>query len=194
MIKANYADKKLVTDLLSRAFDTNVSVNFLVKQDSKRQERIRFLMDYAFETCMGTGEVLWSDDKKACALIQYPDQKKTSVKSIWLNLQLLFKSIGLLRMGQILNREKVLKKNAPPASALYLWFIGVDPSAQGKGVGSAFVQEIIDKSVAMQRPIYLETSMVQNVPFYQKLGFEKYDEIREPHTLFFIRRKLVENH
>jgi hypothetical protein len=194
MVKANYSDKKLVTDLLSRAFDTNVSVNFLVKQDSKRQARIRFLMDYAFETCMATGEVLWSDDKKACALIQYPDQKKTSAKSIWLNLQLLFKSIGLLRMGQILNREKVLKKNAPPASALYLWFIGVDPSAQGKGVGSAFVQEIIDKSVAMQRPIYLETSMVQNVPFYQKLGFEKYDEIREPHTLFFIRRKLVENH
>lgn len=192
MIKADHAHKALITDLLSRSFESNISVNFLVKQDSQRQARIKFLMEYAFEICMMTGEVLLSEDHNACALIQYPDNKKTSLKSIWLNLQLAFKSIGLSRLGKIINRENVLKKNAPPARALYLWFVGVEPSVQGKGLGSAFVREIIQKSIEMQRPIYLETSMEHNVPFYQKLGFEKYDEITDPHSLFFMRKLLKE--
>jgi hypothetical protein len=50
MKKANYHDKDLLVDILTKSFETNQSVN-IVKQDKKRIKRIRALMDYSFEVC-----------------------------------------------------------------------------------------------------------------------------------------------
>ncbi|WP_432708156.1 hypothetical protein [Pedobacter sp.] len=69
MIKATYADKDLVSDILTSAFDKNKSVNYLIRQNHNRLFRIREFMDYSFEQCMLFGEVYLTDDRKACALI-----------------------------------------------------------------------------------------------------------------------------
>ena len=37
MIKANLNDRALVANLLAQSFDDNQSVNYIVKQDSKRK-------------------------------------------------------------------------------------------------------------------------------------------------------------
>jgi hypothetical protein len=60
MIQAAYKDKYLVVDILTKAFDSNKSVNYVVKQDRKREKRIRKLMDYSFELCWESGEVYLS--------------------------------------------------------------------------------------------------------------------------------------
>ena len=62
MIKAAYSDKNLVVDILTDSFETNQSVNYIVKQDKKRVNRIRSLMDYSFEVCYSFGEVFLSDN------------------------------------------------------------------------------------------------------------------------------------
>lgn len=36
MIKAVYTDKALIVDILTKSFDTNQSVNYIVKQDENR--------------------------------------------------------------------------------------------------------------------------------------------------------------
>jgi len=77
MKKAEYNDKDLIVDILTKSFETNQSVNYIVKQDSKRLSRIRSLMDYSFEVCHSFGDVFLSDDNKACALVLYPDKKRT---------------------------------------------------------------------------------------------------------------------
>ena len=41
MKKAEYSDKNLVVDILSKSFDGNQSVNYIVKQDEKRAERLK---------------------------------------------------------------------------------------------------------------------------------------------------------
>jgi len=48
MINANPNDRALVVNLLAQSFDDNQSVNYIVKQDDKRIQRIRVLMDYSF--------------------------------------------------------------------------------------------------------------------------------------------------
>ena len=88
MIKANQGDKQLIVDILTKSFQSNQSVNYIAKQDSKRTERISSLMDYSFEVCHSFGDVFLSDDKKACALVLYPDKKKTTFKSILLDVKL----------------------------------------------------------------------------------------------------------
>jgi len=100
MIKANYNDKSLVVDILSKSFATNKSVNFVAQQDSKRLDRIKVLMEYFFEICNMFGEVYLSEDRKACALILYPDKKSTNLKSIYWDTKLAFNCIGITRISR----------------------------------------------------------------------------------------------
>ncbi|WMJ72378.1 GNAT family N-acetyltransferase [Cytophagaceae bacterium ABcell3] len=189
MVKAAYSDKQLVVDLLSEAFDTNNSVNFIVKQDKKRKERVKHLMAYAFDMCQLFGEVYLSADRKACALMFFPEKKRNTAKSLCLDIKLAFNCIGISNIAKVLKREGNIKKFYPKEHFSYLWFIGVRPSDQGKGLGESLLKELIQLSESRGRPFYLETSMKINVNFYKKLGFEIYNELKKPHHIFLLRKK-----
>lgn len=191
MIVADYKDKNLVVNILTKSFDKNQSVNFIVQQDEKRFERIKSLMDYSFEVCYAFGEVFLSDDKKACALVLYPDKKRTTFKSVLLDVQLMFKCIGITNISKALDRESKIKKIQPKERMYYLWFIGVDPDCQGSGIGTELMRDIIEESQRKQRPIYLETSTLKNLPWYKKFGFEIYSELELSYKLYFLKLELA---
>jgi GNAT superfamily N-acetyltransferase len=54
----------------------------------------------------------------------------------------------------------------------YLAILGVEPKQQGKGYGSALIQNILLECDRTQTPAYLESSNPSNVPFYERHGFE----------------------
>lgn len=188
MIKADRNLKTQVIEILTESFENNQSVNYIVKQDEHRASRIAALMDYSFEICYMYGAVYLSDDKKACALILFPDKKQFSIKSTWLDIKLVLNAIGLFRAGKAMSRESAIKSNYPKEPIYYLWFLGVLPSYQGKGIGSTLLQEIIADSQSAKRPIYLETSTTKNIPWYQRFGFSIYHELDFGYTLFMLRR------
>jgi ribosomal protein S18 acetylase RimI-like enzyme len=190
MRKANYHDKELVVDILTQSFESNQSVNYVVKQDRKRIRRIRALMDYSFEVCKLFGDVFISDDGKACALIMYPDKKKPSLKAIMLDIKLIIQCIGIKNIKKTLNREALIKKIQPKKQMTYLWFIGVKPEDQNKGFGSKLLQTMIEYSNQNSRPVYLETSTVRNLPWYKRFGFEVYSEQNLSYRLYFLNRDL----
>lgn len=188
MIKGEYKDKELVIDILTRSFDNNLSVNYIVKQDSKRKNRIRSLMEYSFEVCYLFGKVYLSEDRKGCALIVLPEQKKTTLKSIFFDVNLVFSCIGLSNVKKVMDRESKIKKLQPNELMFYLWFIGVDPEDQSKRIGSVLLNNIIEESETENRIICLETSTLKNIPWYQKFGFTIYNELNLGYDLFFLRR------
>lgn len=190
MKKADYNDKNLVVDILTKSFDTNQSVNYIVKQDQKRIKRVSALMDYSFEVCYLFGDVFLSEDKKACALVLYPDKKKTTLKSILLDVKLIFSCIGIENIKKALARESKIKQLQPKDRMYYLWFIGVEPQYQNEGIGSDLLDDIIRDSDHKERPIYLETSTLKNLPWYKKFGFQVYNELDLSYKLFFLKRKL----
>ncbi len=191
MIKATYTDKTVVIDILSASFDTNKSVNFVAKQDSKRKERIRLLMDYSFEICYMFGDVYLSDDRKACALVLFPERKKKNIKTILLDAKLALGCIGITRIGQVLKRETLIKSNHPKTPMYYLWFLGVNPDAQKRGRGSDLIKYVIQKSVEEKRDIYLETSTLTNIPWYEKFGFKVVKELDLGYTLYIFKRDFL---
>lgn len=73
MQKATAGDKALIVDILTKAFDNNKSVNYIVKQDERRIERIRELSNYSFEMCLRFGEIFISRtgnfNKTECPLV-----------------------------------------------------------------------------------------------------------------------------
>ncbi|SDL86994.1 Acetyltransferase (GNAT) family protein [Daejeonella rubra] len=191
MKKAEYNDKDLIVDILTKSFETNQSVNYIVKQDSKRLSRIKALMDYSFEVCYSFGDVFLSDDNKACALVLYPDKKKTTIRSILLDVKLILSCVGLGNIKKTMTRETMIKKIQPKESIYYLWFIGVDPANQNMGIGSELLKELIEDSKLNERPIFLETSTLKNLPWYKKFGFNVYHEAELSYKLFFLNRSLT---
>jgi hypothetical protein len=103
MKKAEYHHKALIVDILTKSFITNQSVNYIIKQDKKKLKRIRALMDYSFKTCNLFGDVWLTDDKKACALLLYPDKKRTTFKSIFLDVHLILCAVGFRGIKKLLN-------------------------------------------------------------------------------------------
>ena len=188
MFRANRNDKITVIDILTQAFDRNQSINYIIPQDRKRKQRIEKLMAYSFDVCLEFGDVLLSDDRNACALIIYPDKKKTTINSILWDANFAFSCVGVSGIKRVLDREAKIKSFHPKEPFTYLWFIGVDQKFQGKGIGSAFLKEIIEQSQMQKRPIYLETSTQKNVPWYKKNGFEIFNELDFTYKLYMLRQ------
>lgn len=145
-------------------------------------------MDYSFNLCNQFGEVWISDDQEACALILFPDKKRSSFRTLLWDLKLALSVIGLDRVSAVLKREAMIKANHPKEPIAYLWFIGVNPLRQNRGIGSAFIKEVIKECERKKRPIYLETSTEGNLPFYQKFGFEIFQSLNLTYTLYQLRR------
>lgn len=60
----------------------------------------------------------------------------------------------------------------------YLAMIGVDPSRQGQGLGSAMLAHALSRCDAEHLPAYLESSNPANVPLYERHGFRVTAEIQ----------------
>ena len=90
----------------------------------------------------------------------------------------------LLTFGRSLTRglavAEMMKKAHPEEPHWYLSVIGSDPSLRGKGFGNALMRSRLDRCDAEYAPAYLESSKPENVPYYERFGFEVTGEFRLP--------------
>lgn len=100
-----------------------------------------------------------------------------------------FSCIGIGNVRRALRREVLIQKARPAGPMYYLWFIGVDRRYQGRGIGSQLLEELIEHSAGLQRPVYLETSTLANLPWYKRFGFDVYGELDLGYTLYFLSRR-----
>lgn len=171
------SEKQIIIDILHKSFMENMSVNFVVKQDKKREARIKKLMEYSYFQGIEYGEIYISKDQNACAIVLDPARKKTTLKSVIWDLKLVFGCMGIFNVSKVLKREGEIKKNHPTFPFLHLWYIGVNPEVQGKAKGTELMGRIIHDAKMRNLPIYLETSNPKNFPFYEKLGFNLISEM-----------------
>ena len=188
MFKAQSKDRSFITHLLAQSFDDNKSVNYIIPQDHRRCRRLLRLMEYSFDYCQLHGNVYLSDDRQGCALVVYPHKVKNSVRSTLLDLRLIATCVGLANLKKTLQREALLKKLHPREPFCYLWFIGVSATAQHKGIGSALLRDLLEQCDHEALPVYLETSVERNVPWYERFGFKVYETLDMGYRLFCIKR------
>lgn len=143
-------------------------------------------MAWCFDYCMEFGTVYLSEDGSACALLT--DQKpRTTLRSLIRDAKLILGCLGYKGAMKATSREKRIKKHHPDKPFIYLWYIGVNPTDQHKGIGSQLLRAIIAEANKQQYPICLETSTPANLPWYQKFGFRIYHELDLGYKLFMLR-------
>lgn len=60
----------------------------------------------------------------------------------------------------------------------YLAVLGVDPAMQGRGLGRALLEPVLDRCDDLIEPAYLETQKPDNLPFYERFGFRVVGEVQ----------------
>ncbi len=180
MIIATQQDKNLIIELLYNCFVSihfPNSMNYVVHQDHKRKQRFRYLMEYQVNMALKFGTIFLSDHKDGCILLVYPEQKKTTILTLFWNLKLISKCIGYQNVFKVLKREAILKKMHPKTPFIHFWLMGVAPESQNKGIGSSLLSETIDYYKNNCKPLYLETTTQENLKFYTRHGFTVFNEV-----------------
>lgn len=65
-----------------------------------------------------------------------------------------------------------LHRRHAPRIHVYLQLVGVEPTAQGRGLGSTLLTTGLARADATRRAVYLETETARNLPLYERFGFE----------------------
>jgi GNAT superfamily N-acetyltransferase len=71
----------------------------------------------------------------------------------------------------------LLESNHPTEPHHYLWFLGVEPAAQGRGIGSGLLSWMLDRGDREGTPAYLEATSPANRRLYERHGFEVVNEL-----------------
>jgi ribosomal protein S18 acetylase RimI-like enzyme len=66
----------------------------------------------------------------------------------------------------------------PEEPHFYLPLVGVEPNAQGGGIGAALMRHAIARCDREQALAYLESSNPRNIPLYERHGFEAIGQIQ----------------
>jgi GNAT superfamily N-acetyltransferase len=180
--KANDADVPRLAQSLANAFHDDPVISWMIPDDEKRLR----LGPFGFETWlqkiyMPKAEVYTDEARSVGALWAPPGKWRMSVGLQARLAPRMFRLFGVRRMPLILRGLATLDKAHPDEQPhYYLGILGTDPDHQGKGLGGAAIQPVLDRCDAEGLGAYLESSKEQNVPFYRRHGFEVTGEVHMP--------------
>lgn len=182
MREARPKDLNALIHLLSPLFITNLSVNQSIKQDRHKTKRIRHLIKYACKISIRNHSAFMGDsDGSAMLCVPSNGHKATLLE----NILFILKASGLQLARQIIQREHQIKGHHPEGNFYHLWFIGVKNDVQRSGEGSKLINDLKEKCQDEQRPIYLETSSLENIAFYKRNGFTCYRSVKLQNDPFY---------
>ncbi len=159
----------------------------MIGDDEKSDKRFKYLLNYSYNKAKLFGKIFYDKDLKSCAIVLDSRMKRFSIKSIFLDIGLIYNVIGLKRLSNVLKREQKINQYHPKNEFIHIWYIGVEPKLQGKGNGSILLKKIIDHYKGMD--LYLETSNSMNIPFYLKHGFSEKNVVKlESYSLVIMNK------
>jgi len=172
--QAGPADLAEVVQTLTDAFAVDPHMDWFMRADAGR-EAARHAF---FRLLMGEGLAKGRIDRPAgggAAAVWMPFSwlGPTSVLDELRGLPVMLRASGLARFGRLMAIRADLDRHHPmDREHAYLWFLGVSPAAQGRGVGSALLRAANARHDAAGLPAYLETGTTRNVALYERHGFK----------------------
>ncbi|MGF7032276.1 ribosomal protein S18 acetylase RimI-like enzyme [Paenibacillus mucilaginosus] len=177
------ADQESFAAVMGRAFADDPLFLHLFgpsKSDRFAAKRVRLFLTLVFKKALLQGEDMrgyFENCRLAGAYLAEPPRTSRSgmrqnVKLAGLLLPLLFR-LPLRSLGQLNAYMRVTRNAAPVTAHHYLAMLGVDPSAQGKGIGRALLLDLFGRvhAHAGSQGAALDTENRRNVDWYVSLGF-----------------------
>lgn len=173
--RARKGDREAVVRTLARAFDADPVVTYFARKDGKRARAIETIFDVSFlGLTLPFGETWMTEDGLGAALWTPPN--KWSTAGGLLHGPRLIGAVGVTRVLACMGAVSRMQARHPKEPHYYLYALGVDPSQQGRGLGSALLREVLDRCDAERACAYLEASTPANARLYGRHGFRVTEE------------------
>jgi GNAT superfamily N-acetyltransferase len=176
---ATPADVDSVARALARAFADDPIFGFLFDGMSDVQGRAARFFRMLAPLHINNGMLLVPDGEVVGASLWDPPGHWRIPVSAQIRMapSLLFRVFGSRSFSHLRDYAKVEKLHAQHTEPhYYLAVLGTEPDHQGKGIGSALMQPILDRCDREGVGAYLESSKEKNIPFYARHGFEVVSE------------------
>ncbi len=170
--KATLADIDNLVTILVRSFDGDPIINNTVRQDSKRSHGF----DIYFRTLLCRCDLPYGNvytTKNYDGIISWlsPDQSNLGLFQKMSIAPNMIRAVGFRRLGRLIRLGKILERNHPKKKHYYLQVVGIDPEHQGKGIGTALMQTLLEQCDREGYGAYLENTNESNLAFYDRFGF-----------------------
>ena len=160
------------SDVLARAFQDDPAWVWLIPDDDKRKRLLPWLFRVGFDV---TAAEVWTTSGVVRGAARWlppgraPMRVGPTLRALVATPFRLGSAIApFLAYGRAV---EALRSEVTPGPHWYLAGIGVDPSAQRRGVGAALLQPGLAAAARAALPAVLLTNNEVNVPFYERHGF-----------------------
>lgn len=180
-----------VASVLTDAFADEAGLNYWLLQGERKTKARRRFFDAAVRDVIHKERELWiarADGEPAGAAIWLkPGDHAFDFTPLqqFTTTPLLFSIAGLKGMKRAQDLGAELNKYHPKTPHAHLVFLGVAPSAQGRGVGSAILKETLAPLDQRGVTAYLECTTERNAALYARHGFEVTGEFERPGLRFW---------
>jgi GNAT superfamily N-acetyltransferase len=172
-------DRDATARMLARAFDDDPLARYIFPSDRVRPAGLRSFFGIQLRHMfLPAAESYVTEDLTSAALWVPPGRPPLGAAAA-LRLAPLVRHTRA-RTPRTLRLLAAVDSRHPRQPHFYLGVLGTDPPAQGRGLGSAVMQPVLERCDAEGTPAYLESSKERNVPFYRRHGFEVTEELRLP--------------
>jgi GNAT superfamily N-acetyltransferase len=173
-----------VAGAIARGFDDNELWVWLIPDDSKRlgllTKRYAAMIEHV---CIPRSGAWATDDLQGAALWTPPDRLKWTFSEQLHEAVALLPGLGLAGAQRARRLTRLFAANHPRERHFYLDTLSIDPDHQRRGYGSALLAPLLERADAGRTPVHLETQRRDNIPFYQRFGFEETGEMSPDDSL-----------
>lgn len=179
--KITREDIPKVSAVMGRAFEDDPFAGWFAANDEKKPERITRFMRIALERfCIAHGDSYTTTEFQGGALWTPPGKWKLSLFDQMKMGPQMASVASWRRMPKVMGGLNAVEKFHPHEPHYYLLALGVEPTMQGRSIGSQLMAPILQKCDAEGIPAYLESSKDVNVPLYERHGFKVTKEMDVP--------------
>lgn len=171
--RAKDGESGAIAATLGRAFQNDPAYIAMFPTDrvARTTKMLKKILDVVY---LAKNDVWVSDDLRAVAAWAPPDQWQVPFG----------KQLRLLTLAGLLGTRSLMalrmlgdiERKHPKTPHHYLAFLGVDPDAQGQGLGSKVLAPVLSRG----GDFYLETTNPTNHAFYRRQGFGPIDHVELP--------------
>ena len=169
--KAGTADAPAVASALAAAFTDDPVFRWMLPDDATRPAATTAFFDLVVEilaphddawttTAGVAGAALWVPAGRAPMSDERAEQFAAEVAELCAP-----------HGDRVLELIGLMDEQHPHEPHEYLWFLGVIPTAQRRGLGSALMAPVLERADRTGRPAYLEATSARSKALYERHGF-----------------------
>jgi ribosomal protein S18 acetylase RimI-like enzyme len=180
--KATLADAPRLAQVLASAFQDDPVIAWIFPDEHRRRRVLPAFMEFRLRKLAFPHDEVWMTAGGAAAAVWLPPPGRWQLP-LPQRLRLLPPLVRFfgLRTASILGGLNRMEERHPhDPSHWYLFILGTEQAAQGRGLGSALLAQVLTRIDADGMPVYLESSNERNLALYGRHGFEMTSEVTIP--------------